>query len=93
MLRRFHDRGLVHADLNAGNLLLDPDAQAGPADLAIDDAVTLIAGPEGGFSEAEREAARAAGCRGIRLGPRILRTETAAVAALSVLQALYGDLR
>lgn len=75
------------------HVLLDPDAAHGPEALQATDAVTLIAGPEGGFSPAERDAARTAGCHGIRLGPRILRTETAAVAALAVLQALYGDLR
>lgn len=75
------------------HVLLDPNATHGPDELRATDAVTLIAGPEGGFSDAERDAACKAGCRGIRLGPRILRTETAAVAALAVLQALYGDLR
>lgn len=75
------------------HVLLDPNATHDPADLQVSDAVTLIAGPEGGFTDGERDAARAAGCHGIRLGPRVLRTETAAVAALAVLQALYGDLR
>lgn len=75
------------------HVLLDPAATASAAEADIATAVTLIAGPEGGFSPAEREAAYAAGCRGIRLGPRILRTETAAVAALAVLQAMHGDLR
>lgn len=75
------------------HVLLDPNATHSPADLQVSAAVTLIAGPEGGFTDAERDAACSAGCHGIRLGPRILRTETAAVAALAVLQALYGDLR
>lgn len=75
------------------HVLLDPAAPDSTHALGEPAALTLIAGPEGGFSPAEREAAYAAGCRGIRLGPRILRTETAAVAALAVLQALYGDLR
>jgi len=89
----FHD-WLASSDCTAHpHVLLDPEAAASAADVDITAAVTLIAGPEGGFSPAEREAAYAAGCRGIRLGPRILRTETAAVAALAVLQALYGDLR
>lgn len=74
------------------HVLLDPGAERGPAQLRTADAITLIAGPEGGFSPQERAAAFAAGCQGLRLGPRILRTETAAIAALAVLQALYGDL-
>jgi len=52
----------------------------------------VLIGPEGGLAETERQAARAAGYRPVRMGPRILRTETAAVVALAVLQALAGDL-
>lgn len=55
--------------------------------------LTLLIGPEGGLSEAERAAARAAGFTGVRLGPRILRTETAPLAAIAVIQALWGDFR
>ncbi|MFH0352327.1 MAG: 16S rRNA (uracil(1498)-N(3))-methyltransferase [Chromatiales bacterium] len=55
--------------------------------------LTLLAGPEGGWSEEEVYAARQAGFLGLRLGPRILRTETAAVAALSAFNSLWGDLR
>ncbi len=51
----------------------------------------LLIGPEGGFSETEIHVARQNGFRGIRLGPRILRTETAPVAALALLQYLWGD--
>lgn len=53
--------------------------------------VTLLAGPEGGFSPQEADAAARAGFTPIRLGPRVLRTETAAVAALAALQVLWGD--
>lgn len=74
------------------HVLLDPEATGGASRLGKPLALTLLAGPEGGFSPDERERAFATGCRGIRMGPRILRTETAAVAALAVLQALYGDL-
>ena len=52
----------------------------------------LLIGPEGGFSDAEYELAEVAGFKAIGFGNRILRTETAAVAAIAVLQALYGDL-
>lgn len=55
--------------------------------------VELLIGPEGGLSAAEREAAVAAGFTGVSLGPRVLRTETAALAALAIMQALWGDLQ
>ena len=53
--------------------------------------VVLAAGPEGGFSENEHTALRQSGFIGVRLGPRVLRTETAALAALAALQILWGD--
>lgn len=53
--------------------------------------VTLLIGPEGGLAPAEISAAQSAGYYPLRLGPRVLRTETAAVAGLSVLQWLWGD--
>jgi 16S rRNA (uracil1498-N3)-methyltransferase len=55
--------------------------------------LTILVGPEGGFSEAEHERAAAVGMRAVRLGPRVLRTETAALAALSIAQANWGDYR
>lgn len=74
-------------------LLLDPLAsqrlRARPVPAG---GVVLVSGPEGGFSPAERDAALAAGCSGIGLGPRVLRTETAAPAAIMACQALWGDL-
>jgi 16S rRNA (uracil1498-N3)-methyltransferase len=54
--------------------------------------VCLLIGPEGGFSDSEYEDAAIAGFTAVALGPRILRTETAAIAALSVLQSSWGDL-
>jgi 16S rRNA (uracil1498-N3)-methyltransferase len=51
----------------------------------------LLVGPEGGLSEGEQRLAQEAGFRACRLGPRVLRTETAPVAALAALQALSGD--
>lgn len=53
--------------------------------------IVLLAGPEGGFSADERELAEGAGFLPVRLGPRVLRTETAALAALAALHALWGD--
>lgn len=76
-------------------LLLDPLAKQALKDLPQpkDGQVLLLVGPEGGLSEVESKAAQSAGFQGIRLGPRILRTETAALVALSLLQSLWGDLR
>lgn len=54
--------------------------------------VTLFAGPEGGFDEREVNELLRAGAKSVSLGPRILRTETAALCALAVMQALWGDL-
>jgi 16S rRNA (uracil1498-N3)-methyltransferase len=53
----------------------------------------LLVGPEGGLAAGELAAARAAGFTAVRLGPRVLRTETAAAAALAALNALWGDSR
>ena len=54
--------------------------------------ICLLIGPEGGFSDTEYADAAAAGFEAVSIGPRILRTETAAVAALAILQAYWGDL-
>jgi 16S rRNA (uracil1498-N3)-methyltransferase len=54
--------------------------------------IELLIGPEGGLDESERNSAAGAGFRGCSIGPRVLRTETAALAALAVLQAAAGDL-
>ena len=79
-------------DKKATRLLLEPGGeQSLTAARALTD-IELIIGPEGGFSEREVAQARASNCEIMRLGPRILRTETAPVAALAVLQFLYGDL-
>lgn len=73
-------------------LHLSPDAESGLRDLPRPDGPLLLAvGPEGGFSESERAALKQCGFVGVRLGPRVLRTETAALAALSALQAVWGD--
>jgi 16S rRNA (uracil1498-N3)-methyltransferase len=54
--------------------------------------IFALVGPEGGFSEPEAFRAQEAGFRPIRLGPRILRAETAAIAIAGLLQFLFGDL-
>lgn len=53
----------------------------------------LLAGPEGGLTAEEQRDAERHGFTAVRLGPRVLRTETAAVAALAAMQALWGDFR
>lgn len=79
---------------DACRLALDPEGEpaARTVPLAGDAPVVLAIGPEGGFSERDLATLRAAGFRGLRLGPRILRTETAGLAAIAALQALHGDL-
>lgn len=67
-----------------GQRLRDLPAPAGP--------VTLIVGPEGGLDPAERQSCIGSGFLSVRLGPRVLRTETAGLAALAAMQALWGDL-
>jgi 16S rRNA (uracil1498-N3)-methyltransferase len=75
-------------------LVLSPDAGESLAGLVnTPPRVELLVGPEGGLEKAEFDAARRAGFRPVRLGPRVLRTETAAIAALAVLQSRHGDLR
>ncbi|MGE0809992.1 MAG: 16S rRNA (uracil(1498)-N(3))-methyltransferase [Immundisolibacter sp.] len=85
---------LARYDAAAGTgLLLDPSAAQALATLQdLRGPVSVLIGPEGGLSAAERQLAQAAGYRPVRMGPRVLRTETAAVVALSLLQALAGDI-
>lgn len=74
-------------------VLLDPAGAEPLGDsLRPQDRVLMLTGPEGGFSAEERRAAAAHGVRSVRFGPRVLRTETAPVAALAVLQWLAGDM-
>jgi 16S rRNA (uracil1498-N3)-methyltransferase len=73
-------------------LFLSPLAKARLADLPAPTGTDcLVAGPEGGFEADEIAALHAAGAIPIRLGPRVLRTETAALAALAAMQTLWGD--
>jgi 16S rRNA (uracil1498-N3)-methyltransferase len=53
--------------------------------------VSLLIGPEGGWSPAELRAARRAGCKPVAMGPRVLRTETAGVAVVAAMLAMWGD--
>ncbi|MGD2082363.1 MAG: 16S rRNA (uracil(1498)-N(3))-methyltransferase [Chromatiales bacterium] len=75
-------------------ILLDPQADTALPDLPPPErALTLLVGPEGGLSEREIAQATDHGFRRVRLGPRVLRTETAPVAAVAAIQALWGDFR
>ncbi|MEK6789226.1 MAG: 16S rRNA (uracil(1498)-N(3))-methyltransferase [Pseudomonadota bacterium] len=71
--------------------VLAPAVTGGPDSNQRPTSVALLIGPEGGLSDSEIVAAQQAGFQPWQLGPRVLRTETAPVAALSVLQLLYGD--
>ena len=74
-------------------LMLSPDAEGTLVDLPPAKDVQLLIGAEGGLDPQEELAARQAGFVPVRMGPRVLRTETAGLTALAVLQALWGDFR
>jgi len=73
-------------------LVLDPVAETGFTSLAKHDNIVLLIGPEGGLTEQEIHQATNTGFQRVKFGPRILRTETATVAALAAVQILWGDL-
>ena len=73
-------------------LVLDPAAPGALAALEPVAAVELLIGPEGGWEPAEMKRLAGSGVQSVRLGPRVLRTETAGPAAIAVLQAMFGDL-
>lgn len=87
--------GLTRATADAAGIVLQPDAQDSLADFArsAPASFAIAVGPEGGFEAGELALATRAGYRAVRLGPRVLRTETAGLAALSTLQATVGDFR
>jgi 16S rRNA (uracil1498-N3)-methyltransferase len=77
---------------DAQHLMLAPGAQHSLSELPAPTApVTLLIGPEGGLSPNEIRAAESRGFTPVRLGPRVLRTETAALVALAAMQTLWGD--
>ncbi|KIQ97910.1 16S rRNA (uracil(1498)-N(3))-methyltransferase [Lysobacter sp. A03] len=89
------ERAHQGADADDLRLLLDPDGELALNDLPLANShteVILAVGPEGGWSPDDRGQLLAAGFAGLRLGPRILRTETAGLAAIAALQAGFGDL-
>jgi len=93
------ERACAEAHESAARLMLDPDAQQSLASAAYAlaaagpmTALSVLVGPEGGFSEPERAAAHQRGFVSCHLGARTLRAETAALAALAAIQALLVDL-
>lgn len=87
------DQWLARPADGALRLMLAPDAETTLAGLVPAKQVQLLIGAEGGLDPQEVIAARQAGFQAVRLGPRVLRTETAGLAALAALQALWGDFR
>ena len=84
---------LATRDAGKPGVVLAPGGKATLAVAGAVDAIDVLVGPEGGFDEAEIAAATKAGLRAVSMGPRVLKAETACVAALAALQALRGDLR
>lgn len=80
-------------DAGAGlRLALDPRGDVSPRSLTAFSAATLVVGPEGGLSATDLGVLDQVGFCGLRLGPRILRTETAGLVAIAALQAIHGDI-
>jgi len=85
---------LIQSDTSNFKLLLDPlSATSFHTVKPTGNNVVILIGPEGGLSESEINLATQHGFTGVRLGPRILRTETAALTAISAAQLLWGDLK
>ncbi len=79
---------------SGSGIVLVPDAKQTAATIARRaGSLALLIGPEGGFDAREVAAAQAKGFEALALGPRVLRTETATAAGLTLLQTLWGDLR
>jgi 16S rRNA (uracil1498-N3)-methyltransferase len=78
--------------LNETRFLLSPNSELSLREMARPAGrVILLAGPEGGLTANEMQLAQSCGFAPLRLGPRVLRTETAGIAALAAMQALWGD--
>ncbi|MBE2211210.1 MAG: 16S rRNA (uracil(1498)-N(3))-methyltransferase [Xanthomonadaceae bacterium] len=87
-------QAVANAGLPAARYLLSPLADSGIDSMTAppDDRLLIAVGPEGGWSDRDLQTLDNAGFTGIRLGPRILRTETAGLAAIAALQMRLGDL-
>jgi 16S rRNA (uracil1498-N3)-methyltransferase len=90
------EAALLALEAPGRRLFLDPDGPLVVDGLVLEDqlppAAVLAIGPEGGWSPRDRGQLAGAGFEGVRLGPRIMRTETAGLAAIAVLQSRCGDL-
>jgi len=80
------------AAADAARIVLSPRGGTRLRDLQSVTGVIMLIGPEGGLSEIELETAVHAGFQAVSLGPRVLRTETAAIAALAAIQHQLGDI-
>ena len=85
------DAFLGRAASNGLRLLLAADADRDLKQLEPPGKVTLLVGPEGGLAPEERKRAERGGFVPVRFGPRVLRTETAPLATIAAMQALWGD--
>ena len=81
----------LFANANDTKLVLHPDGGRPLSQVDCGDAATIAIGPEGGFSERDLAIFDQAGFVRITLGPRVLRTETAGLAAIAALQTRFGD--
>ncbi len=84
---------LIESPLNNLQLLLDPLSDRSLQSVKPEQNIHLLIGPEGGLTKAEIDKAKTEHFTGVKLGPRILRTETAALAAITSVQLLWGDLK
>jgi 16S rRNA (uracil1498-N3)-methyltransferase len=88
------ERWLAARPATAPGLVLSPDADVTIADAPRPrGALDVLIGPEGGLAADEIADAQRSGMTAVRLGPRVLRTETAALAALAAINTLWGDFR
>jgi 16S rRNA (uracil1498-N3)-methyltransferase len=84
----------VSADTNRLRLVLHPDAADSLSAIKMENSgLSLLCGPEGGLSDQELAICLAGGYEKVTIGPRILRTETAALAAIAICQSRFGDMR
>jgi 16S rRNA (uracil1498-N3)-methyltransferase len=94
MPEKLHSWLSSHSDDRTTRIMLAPGSSESITALQAPLAnVELLVGPEGGLSDAERAQCKESGFRPVSLGPRVLRTETAALAGIAVLQAVWGDLK
>lgn len=81
------------AQSHALGIVADPEANRCMVDVPVEQSVSMLIGPEGGFSDEELALTRQHNFIGVQFGPRILRVETASVVALTMLQGYYGDFK